>query len=171
MKVQKIENKKSFGSVIKTENNELTKQLYSLLKMNKQHKINIFRKSHFEEREGQGSILILIDDKFGKDATKYLKFEQDYQKRNSDLYQKSEEELEQMVSPQKRKQFKEEISSPLIPNYSRGNTYLSKLLEEINADLSNQRNRFVKNLYKQFLAKAKVITNNDIFNAISNIEK
>lgn len=158
MKVQNVKHV-SFKSVLKTNDNKLTNKLYYWLKLNDKSKVVIM--------ENPGSTLesvdlILIDENEG------LKICDEYDDSINNLYNNTDEELEKMLPKESIDQFKFEVSNPKAAQHCRGNSYTEKMLEEIRANLWNDFEPKLINLYEEFFKKAKTLSATDIGNAISD---
>lgn len=171
MRIQNISSMQTvaFKSVLRTDSDETTKKLYSLLKLDKSKNIDFMRENYTNQDDGTGPHLILIDDEEGKEATSYLNLQKEYDDSQSAVYEKTDEELEKMLPKEEVEQFKKELNNPRMISHSRGNTLTAKLLESIDIDLMDKFDLKKVALYKEFLAKSKIITVQEIFGAIANI--
>lgn len=171
MRIQNISSIQTvaFKSVLRTDSDESTNKLYGLLKLDKSKKIDSIRENYLNRDDGNGLRLILIDDENGKDATRYLDLQREYDDSQSALYDKTDEELEKLLPNEEVEQFKKELNNPKIISHSRGNTLAAKLRESIDIDLMDKFDLKKVALYKEFLAKSKIITVQEIFTAITGI--
>lgn len=168
MRIQNISNAQAvaFKSVLRTDSNETTQKLYSVLKRQENKKIILLKDNYLNRDDGNGPHLILIDDEKGKDATSFLNFGNDCDNAKLDVYAKTDAELEKMVPKEEVEQFKKELSNPRILSRSRGNTLTAKLLGTIIPTLESSFDVKKEVLYKDFLAKSKVISISDLIDVI-----
>lgn len=168
MRIQNISNVQNvaFTSVLRTDSDETTQKLYSVLKRQENKKIILLKDNYLNRDDGNGPHLILIDDEKGKDATSFLDFGKDFENARLNVYDKTDEELEKMLPKEEVEQFKKELSNPRILSRSRGNTLTAKLLEAIIPTMESIFDEKKEILYKDFLAKSKVISISDLIDAI-----
>lgn len=160
----------SFKSVLRTDNDETTKKVYALLKLDKSKNVDIIKEDYLTIDDGGGPHLILIDDEI-KDASSYLNLKKEHEDVRWNLHDKTDAELEKMLPKEEVEKFKEELTNPRSAIRTRGNTLREKLGGYIIADLSNKFDLKKMTLYKDFLAKAKIISVSEIFDAIVDIVK